>query len=108
DSVAQALGAPSDRVLIDVSRDGFLGGFFDLARRGEVREALGQIDRAVEHGLAGHLADYRFGEVFDFIAEKRLWLDCGFLHGLVRLARCMKILNQRGGGHWSHTYNPRE
>ena len=61
--VAQRLGAPGDRVLVDVPADGLDGGLLDLGGRREVREPLGEVHAAVLHREPGHLADHRLGEL---------------------------------------------
>ena len=72
DGVAQVFGTPGDGILIHVGCDCLLRGLFDLCGGGEVGKALRKIDRAMQHGLAGHFADDGFGEVVDFVAEKML------------------------------------
>ncbi len=81
DGVAQALRSPGDGVLVDVGGDGFLRGLLDLRGRGEIGEALGQIDGAVLHGLARHLTDDGLGEVLDLVAEIVLELGGDLGHG---------------------------
>ena len=80
DGIAQVLRSPGDGVLIDVGGNGFLRRAFDLGRSREIGKALRQVDGAVQHGLARHLADDRFGEVRNPAAEKRLLLDGVFCH----------------------------
>ncbi len=63
DGVAQVLRSPGDGVLIDVGGNGFLRRAFDLGRGRKIGKALGQVDGAVQHGLARHLANDGFGEV---------------------------------------------
>ena len=63
DGVAEVLGAPRDCVLVDVVVNRSAGGFLELGRTGEVGEALGEVDRVVLLGDAGHLADDRLGEL---------------------------------------------
>ena len=53
DRVAQRLRAPGDRVLVDVGVDGLGDRVLELGRAGEVREALGEADRAVLRPPAG-------------------------------------------------------
>jgi hypothetical protein len=62
DGLAQDAGAPGHRILVHVAVDGPAGGRLDLGRRGEVGEALREVDGAVALGEAGHLADHRLGE----------------------------------------------
>ena len=81
DGVAQALRSPGDGVLVDVGGDGLLRGSLDLGGRGEIGESLGQVDGAVLHGLARHLADDGLGEVLDLVAEIVLGLGGGLGHG---------------------------
>ena len=60
--VAQPLGAPGDRVLVHVVRDGARGGFLQDLGGGKIREPLRQVDGSVLAGEPGHAADHRFGE----------------------------------------------
>src|SRR5215813_1688428 len=69
DRFPKTLGAPGDRVLIDVGVDGFAGRAFDVFRGREVGEALREIDRAVSERLAAHVADDGFGEAGSFAGD---------------------------------------
>ena len=71
----QAFRAPGNGVLIHVSGDGFLGGLLDLSGSGKIGKTLRQIDRVVQHRLASHLANDRFGEVGNLVAEEMLGLE---------------------------------
>ena len=53
DGVAEGLGAPGDGVLVEVGVDGVGGGVLEFLGRGEVGEALGEVDGAVAHAPAG-------------------------------------------------------
>ena len=50
DGVAQRLGAPGDGVLVDVGLDRLAGGVLERLGRGEIGEALGQVDAVGEVG----------------------------------------------------------
>ena len=73
DGVAETRIAPGDGVLVDVGRDRFDGGAFDEIGRGEIGEALGQVDRTVFEGEARHLADHRFGEDLGARGDEGAW-----------------------------------
>src|SRR5215510_9352291 len=95
DGFAKTLGAPGDRVLIDVSVDGFAGRAFDVFRGREVGEALREIDRAVSERLAAHVSDDRFGKAGGFagdtILHRRLMRVTTLLPAprlIVRLTNC--------------------
>src|SRR5207249_1966394 len=60
--VAEALRAPGDRVLVDVVEDRRARGLLELQRRGEVGEALRQVDRVVLRGEPRHFADHALRE----------------------------------------------
>ena len=68
--VAQALGAPGDRILVMVVHNRPAGGVLDLGRRREVGEALGQVHRFMLGSDAGHLPDHRFLELGCFVGNK--------------------------------------
>ena len=70
DRIAQALGAPGDRVLIVVAHDCPAGGVLDLGRRREVGESLGQVHGFMFGGDAGHLPDHRFLELRCLVGNK--------------------------------------
>jgi hypothetical protein len=65
-SVAQRLGAPGDRILIDIVGNSLSSGFLYLLRRSEIWETLGQIHGVVLHRQPRHFADHRFGELLGF------------------------------------------
>src|SRR5439155_492948 len=69
DRVPQFLRAPGDGVLVVARVEGALRRIGELARRVEVRVALGQVDRVVERGDAGHLPDHRLREFLDAVGE---------------------------------------
>ena len=79
-ALRKVLGAPGDGVLIDVGSNRVLRRPLDLRRSRKIREALRQIDGAMHHGLARHLANHRFSEVRDFVAKKRFRVDGVFCH----------------------------
>ena len=85
--LAQALGAPGDRILVNVGSDRVLCRLFDLGGSRKVRETLCEIDRTVQHRLASHFANYRFGEVLDASTEEVFGLRSNICHGLKRLAQ---------------------
>ena len=60
--VAEGLAAPGDRVLVEVGVDRALRRLLHLRGRGEVGEALREVDAAVHRVQSGHLADDRLGE----------------------------------------------
>ncbi len=62
DGLAQALGAPGDRILIDVGGDRLARGFLDLVGRTEIGKSLSEVHRIVANRLAGHLPDDRLGK----------------------------------------------
>jgi hypothetical protein len=65
DPIPERLGAPGDRILVDVVLDGGAGGVFELLWGREVREALRQVDAvigAIQGNQPRHLADDRLGE----------------------------------------------
>jgi hypothetical protein len=62
DCAAQAGCAPRDGVLVDVRVDRIDRGLVDEVRRREIRVALSEIDRPVDHRQPGHLADDGFAE----------------------------------------------
>ena len=62
DRGSERLGAPGDRVLVDVVGDRLASRLLDLLGRGEVGEALRQVDGAVRDREPRHLADHGFGE----------------------------------------------
>src|SRR5207249_10802654 len=67
--VPQFLRAPGDGVLVVARVEGALRRIGELARRIEVRVALGQVDRVVERGDTGHLPDHRLREFLDAVGE---------------------------------------
>ena len=70
------LGAPGDGVLIYVCHDSVTGRKFYLLGRGKIGKALREIDRPVQIGLASHLADDGFGELFSFMRDYLLCHVC--------------------------------
>ena len=69
DRVPEGLGAPRDRVLLIGPSKSLAGGLDDLLRRVEVREPLGEVDRAVLRGDAGHLPNHALREVLDAVRD---------------------------------------
>jgi hypothetical protein len=62
DGLAERLGSPCDRVLVDVVGDCLPGRLLHLGGCREVRVALGKVDRTVRVGKASHLTNHGFGE----------------------------------------------
>ena len=60
--VAESLGSPRDRVLVDIGGDRVAGGLLDLLGRREVGESLRKVDRVVLHRKARHLTDHGLRE----------------------------------------------
>ncbi len=56
---------------MEVAVDRAVGRLHQLARRSEVRHALGQIDAAVLVVDPGHLPDHRLGEALDPLGDHR-------------------------------------
>jgi hypothetical protein len=79
--LAEILCAPGNSILIDVRGNSFLGRALNFRRGRKVRKALCQVDSAMQHGLARHLADYGLGETLYLIAEKVLLLNDAIGHG---------------------------
>ena len=65
DGLPEARRAPGDRVLVEVAVDGPVRRLHQLARRREVRHALGEVDAVVLVVDPGHLPDHRLGEALD-------------------------------------------
>src|SRR6185312_13303296 len=66
---AKVTRSPGDRVLVDICGDGLLRGALDLFRRGEIGEALREVDRAELDSMPRHLADYGLSELLDLPAD---------------------------------------
>ena len=69
DRFAKVFCAPGDRILIDVVRDGLHRDPFDVVGRGEIREALREVNRAIFHRLARHLANHGLREQARFVRD---------------------------------------
>jgi hypothetical protein len=65
DGMAQAGQPGGGRVLVAVTGDGPRRGLLDEGGRGEVGEALAEVDRAVLDGQAGHLGEDRGPEAIE-------------------------------------------
>src|SRR5581483_815276 len=107
DRVAKSLGAPSDRVLIDVVRDGLPRGVFQDLWSGQIREALREVHGIVLQREPGHLPNHAFGDAARAVGAE------GFLGGLhvsiIRQHKARVALRARtitAGAHYSVVADP--
>src|SRR5439155_4744672 len=71
DRLPQILGAPRNRILIDVALNGGARGVFQRLVRGKIRKALRQIDRVEFLRQPRHLADHRLGKLRGLLRSSR-------------------------------------
>ena len=76
DGLAEVLDAPGDGVLVLVVVDGAAGGLFEVSGSGKVREALREVDGAVDVGEPRHFANNGFGEA-DGASGLEAWATIG-------------------------------